>query len=171
MDTIAVGCLLGVTVRDSGSRARFDDLVSRDWLLFLAIGVLLLTPFVSWRLATSVGYTAYAVCIAALLYASLSRDRSYVGRMLNHRLLNSVGVGSYSIYLWQQLFLRKGANSFCCGFPQNILFAFLAAFASYQLIEKPFVRLKDRVGKASRNPGAAVVHQRPLARDPPTVAK
>jgi peptidoglycan/LPS O-acetylase OafA/YrhL len=58
-----------------------------------------------------------------------------------------VGVGSYSIYLWQQLFLNPRHEGWIHQFPQNLLLTFGAAFLSYWLIEQPMNRLKGRIAE------------------------
>jgi peptidoglycan/LPS O-acetylase OafA/YrhL len=62
-----------------------------------------------------------------------------------------VGVTSYSLYLWQQLFLHPGATGFAQAFPQNVGLAFLAAAASYHLIEKPCLALEPASVPSSSN--------------------
>jgi peptidoglycan/LPS O-acetylase OafA/YrhL len=64
--------------------------------------------------------------------------------VLNHRAVTSIGILSYSLYLWQQLFLNSSKTSFVCSYPQNVIFAFLAAALSYCVIERPFLALKSR---------------------------
>ena len=53
---------------------------------------------------------------------------------------------SYSLYLWQQPFLPAAPAWVGQTFPVNIGLLFLAALASFYLIEQPFLRLKARVG-------------------------
>ena len=57
--------------------------------------------------------------------------------------MNYVGVMSYSIYLWQQLFVIKNAW-WVTHFPQNIVCLALASLFSRYVIEKPFLKLKSR---------------------------
>ena len=54
-----------------------------------------------------------------------------------------VGTISFSLYLWQQPFANPDLPV-AHAFPLGIVWALLAATASYFLIEKPFLRLKDR---------------------------
>ena len=74
---------------------------------------------------------------------------------MNLRPLAFVGLLSYSLYLWQEPFLLPGGQSraWTSAFPLNIGCAVLAALASYYLVERPFLKLKNR-GK-SRAPVAA----------------
>ena len=68
-----------------------------------------------------------------------------VGRVLNSRPFVFVALISYSIYLWQQLFLNRDAMSLPTSFPLNITLAIVAALASYYLVERPSLRLRQRL--------------------------
>ena len=65
--------------------------------------------------------------------------------MLNSRLFVHVGLISYSLYLWQQLFSNAEGGAFNVPFPFNMLCAFAAAELSYLVVEKTFLRLRQRV--------------------------
>ena len=68
----------------------------------------------------------------------------------NNRLIVFMGVLSYSLYLWQQPFTNLGC--FASDYSQGVrlLLIFAAAFLSYSLVEKPFLRLKERFANSSR---------------------
>jgi peptidoglycan/LPS O-acetylase OafA/YrhL len=70
-----------------------------------------------------------------------------------------VGLGalSYSLYLWQQLFLDPGQSEWIYRWPQNVIVAFAAALGSYYLVEAPFNRLKQQLGR-KRHAGMATQH-------------
>jgi peptidoglycan/LPS O-acetylase OafA/YrhL len=78
-----------------------------------------------------------------------------VGRALNYAPLVFVGTMSYSLYLWQQLFLNRSASGAMSRFPLNIALACAAALASYYLVERPSLRLRRRVEAYWRRPMAA----------------
>jgi len=67
---------------------------------------------------------------------------------LNSRPFVFVGLLSYSIYLWQQLFLNRYATSLPTSFPLNLSLALAAALASYYLVERPSLRFRQRVERA-----------------------
>ncbi len=67
-----------------------------------------------------------------------------LGRVLNTRPLVWVGTLSYSLYLWQQLFLNRKSDALLNSFPLNIILAFAAATASYYLVERTFLQLRER---------------------------
>jgi peptidoglycan/LPS O-acetylase OafA/YrhL len=52
----------------------------------------------------------------------------------------AIGVLSYSLYLWQEPFLFFKSTTWAANFPQNGFFGFTAAIASYDCIERPFLR-------------------------------
>jgi peptidoglycan/LPS O-acetylase OafA/YrhL len=68
-----------------------------------------------------------------------------MGRFLNWRPIAFAGLLSYSLYLWQQLFLNRNSGAWVNAFPQNLCFAIAAALGSYYLFEKPFLRLRRRL--------------------------
>jgi peptidoglycan/LPS O-acetylase OafA/YrhL len=99
-----------------------------------------------------IAYTFNAVVITLLLWAAVRRDDSSFGRFLNNPLVAAIGVRSYSLYLWQQIFLNHHRDSFVYRFPQNLVFAGIAAWLSYRLFASPFLALKDKIGAAHHGP-------------------
>jgi peptidoglycan/LPS O-acetylase OafA/YrhL len=73
---------------------------------------------------------------------------SRLGKVLDMKSFIFIGKLSYSLYVWQQLFLGSTSYwlkyKFVTFFPLNILLVFLLAFLSYTFIEKPFLKLKLR---------------------------
>jgi peptidoglycan/LPS O-acetylase OafA/YrhL len=63
-------------------------------------------------------------------------------RVLNTKFLNFIGLLSYSLYLWQQIFIA-GSDHWIGKYPVNILFLSLTALFSYYIIEKPFLKIKS----------------------------
>jgi peptidoglycan/LPS O-acetylase OafA/YrhL len=81
--------------------------------------------------------------VLALEYA-LAGERGIIFRFLNSRAVAYVGVISYSLYLWQELFLDPTSWSWYARFPQNLVLTIAASLLSYYLVEKPFLRLGRR---------------------------
>jgi len=97
------------------------------------------------RIYFSLGATIEILCVALCVDRCVTICIGATARMLNSRILGYIGVLSYSLYLWQQPFLNRGSTSIYTSFPINIILAFVAALASYYFVEKPFLRLKDRI--------------------------
>ena len=97
------------------------------------------------------GFTIAGVAIATFLLWSVRNPASIVGRLLNSRPLVHIGVLSYSIYLWQTLLLRVDSSAFgpllrfFSTFPGNWLVILIVAELSYHLVEKPALRLRNRL--------------------------
>jgi peptidoglycan/LPS O-acetylase OafA/YrhL len=93
---------------------------------------------------------------------------SRVGRFLNLPAISFMGVLSYSLYLWQQIFLNRNSDAAYCAFPLNIILVFLMAMLSYLVVEAPFLRLRMVIERARRrslqapcqNPAARAVKGR-----------
>jgi peptidoglycan/LPS O-acetylase OafA/YrhL len=79
--------------------------------------------------------------IGLIMLISIHCNGNGLYNFLNYHVLNYVGVLSYSIYLWQQLFINTGF--YLSSVPLNLLVIFIVANLSYYGIEKPFLRLRN----------------------------
>ena len=109
----------------------FPDLANKVHLKFIFI-----------PLGTTHGSIAN-ILIAIIIMFSVFGPKGVWFKILNWKLVNYMGILSYSIYLWQELFLCN-TGYWINKFPQNIICIFVASICSYHLIEKPFLRLKNR---------------------------
>ena len=84
---------------------------------------------------------------ALLIVSTVLHPSSWLSRCLEHPLLRYIGHRSYSIYLWQSLFLvgpevaRPLPLGWLQSFPLGLVLIWLASEASFRLIEKPMIRL------------------------------
>ncbi|MDI9319744.1 MAG: acyltransferase [Phycisphaerales bacterium] len=81
--------------------------------------------------------------IGFIMMYSIFGPRNLWFNFLNLKVINYIGILSYSIYLWQQIFI-SGASHWVTTYPQNLLFIFIIAMSSYHFIEKPFLKLKTK---------------------------
>ena len=88
--------------------------------------------------------TVVNVGIALSLLWLVSHPGTRLSRVMNSRVAVFLGAISYSLYLWQQLFLDPGKYATPLALPLALALAFLAAVASYFLLEKPMLRLRAR---------------------------
>jgi peptidoglycan/LPS O-acetylase OafA/YrhL len=86
-----------------------------------------------------------------LLAVLVERSIHISGGLLNSRPMIFIGVLSYSLYLWQQLFFGPW---WMARFPLNLVCAFAVACLSYFLIERPLLGLRRRF----RSPTSASPH-------------
>ncbi len=91
-----------------------------------------------------------AIGFTLLMLQSLLLPEYGFYRALNWKWVRHIGVLSYSIYIWQQMFCGTEKSVFgltsawWLRFPTWILTALLAAHASYYLLEKPLLKLRAR---------------------------
>jgi peptidoglycan/LPS O-acetylase OafA/YrhL len=138
-DAIATGCVLaGLRGRLDASAAYRRWLRSPAWLLAPALVAVVATVGVS-----VVGQTLLDLGIAISIdrVVRISDDR--IGRILNGRTLVFIGTLSYSLYLWQQLFLARWLPGTVHAFPWNLGCAFVAAYLSYTVVEKPILEMRS----------------------------
>jgi peptidoglycan/LPS O-acetylase OafA/YrhL len=61
-----------------------------------------------------------------------------------------LGIMSYSLYLWQQVFLNRNSQSAWTSFPLNLVLVFAFGAGSHFFVERPFLRLRERRVSALR---------------------
>lgn len=146
-DSLAIGCLLSCAYNALVNDPRFGPLIRSPWCVLLA-AAFLVSSFASYFVAPSWFYvftqSIANVALALLVIHFVATHDSPVGRVLNSRPLVVIGVLSYSLYLWQNLFMNPDSNHWFTRFPANLFLTFTAATISYLLIEKPFQALRGR---------------------------
>jgi peptidoglycan/LPS O-acetylase OafA/YrhL len=144
-DTLAMGCLMA---KISGW------LETKDWYLRLfhpafSLGlvalVLLINRYLGHTVVSVFGTSILNASLAVLIHRSVYCSRDWMGRFLNWKPVAFIGLLSYSLYIWQQLFLNRNSAAWVNTFPQNLCFAIAVALGSYFLLEKPFLRLRSRL--------------------------
>jgi peptidoglycan/LPS O-acetylase OafA/YrhL len=107
--------------------------------------ILVINRYLGYTVVSVFGTTVINLSLAVLIHRSVYSSGDWFGRALNWRPVAFVGVLSYSLYLWQQLFLNHHSSTWANAFPQNLGFAIAAALASYFLLEKPLLKLRHRL--------------------------
>lgn len=162
-DVIAVGCLLALLRPRLWEFAPYRKLIESRAI----IGVLLFTivvplvPELADRaqgtpramlltLHYAVGLPTVNVAVAVLVDWAMRHPVGSVGRILNHPWAVRVGVMSYSLYLWQQIFLNRRVDHVITMFPLNVILAVTCAWLSFRFVEMPFLELRDRLDSKRR---------------------
>ncbi len=148
MDAIVTGCLCAF-YKDKltslfGAHGKYVFYVAVLSLFLLSYLDSLLSVYNFGLLYQFIGTTSGTIAnimIGLILMFSIANETSVWYKFLTWRWVQFLGTLSFSIYLWQQLFISK-AGYWINVFPLNILLIFLAAMLSYYFVEKPFLRLK-----------------------------
>jgi peptidoglycan/LPS O-acetylase OafA/YrhL len=154
-DALATGCLLAIFRREIERHPRYMAMLTSRafWLIPLAcLATLVITnPSIQLGISPTLANLGVALAIHRVLVV-----RGVATRVLETPVLVKLGVLSYSIYLWQQVFLDRHWPVWFHRFPLDVVFAILAGAASYYLVERPFLRLtaRFRAPQTSRFPDA-----------------
>ena len=156
-DSLAYGCLLAFAF---GFRAKnIESLMeNKKWAVFIGALLLILIPHVlivvealqviTIPLASSFSAFGIALIVGFVLF----HPRFFAVSWLDWKPIALVGVWSYSIYLWQQIYCSPPESYGFASAPRFFVFpywlvpVFATAIASYYLVERPFLRLKSKVG-------------------------
>ena len=96
------------------------------------------------------GFTAAALSIGLVIFSLLHAPSAPLRLVLECRPLVWCGVISYGMYIWHMPVAGPSPRlglSFWPLFGVRWAVTFAAAFASYWLMERPFLRLKSRFGR------------------------
>ena len=150
-DSLAMGCLLANASGWLATKNWYLQLFRRRYSIGLVVLVLLTNRYLGYSVVWVFGSSIINVGLAILIHRCVYCSGDLVGQILNWKPIAFVGVLSYSLYLWQQLFLNRDSSAWADAFPQNLVFAIAAALGSYFLLEKPLLKLRRRL----RAPGTA----------------
>ncbi len=108
--------------------------------------------------ATPVRRTLMAMAMPIPVIFTVLHADTALGRILELRAIQWIGRLSYSLYIWQMMFLVPYDRPLGIfqSFPVAFIFAIACAAGSYYLIERPCIRLGHRLTGASRRHSPAV---------------
>jgi peptidoglycan/LPS O-acetylase OafA/YrhL len=144
-DSLAVGCLAAKLSMWLEEKNWYLELFRPAYSLGLFALILLINRYMDRTIISVFGTSVVNISIAILVHRSVYRPTDWIGKVLNWKPIAFVGLLSYSLYLWQQLFLNRYSTAWVNAFPQNVVFAVAAALASYLLLEKPLLSLRHRL--------------------------
>ncbi|MFZ0679607.1 acyltransferase family protein, partial [Candidatus Binatus sp.] len=144
-------CWIALIASVPAYRASF----SRPWS-GLIIGVLLvvLISLIALNPPLQTGLESFLVPL--ILIGTVLNPGLLFSRILETSPLRWIGKISYSLYIWQQLFLGTITRPLPLGrlqeFPLNIVAVFVCAAASYYLLERPLVAIGHSLSSALKPP-------------------
>jgi peptidoglycan/LPS O-acetylase OafA/YrhL len=131
----------------------WDFLSKAPWLLFLTVALLtgsaLLENQYGADYRDSLGFIFNPLLTAALIPQLIAHRERWFVAWMQFRPVTYLGGISYSLYLYQQMVLHPAGQALS-RFPLfvqlvgSVAAVIVVASASYQFIEKPFLRWKDR---------------------------
>jgi peptidoglycan/LPS O-acetylase OafA/YrhL len=144
-DSIAMGCLLANVSGWLETKSWYLRLFRPAYSVGLLALLLVINRYMDYTVVSVFGTSIIIVSLAILIHRCVYRPHDWAGRFLNWKPIVFVGTLSYSLYLWQQLFLNRESSAWINTFPQNLILAIAAALASYFLLEKPLLKLRRRL--------------------------
>jgi len=147
-DSLAVGCIGAFAYWQY--RAQLKRIAS-PWILAVALAIFVGAAAVTGRAGSAepVLPLVQAIAILLVIWVTIDRQSGVIYRALNMSLVVQLGVLSYSLYVWQELFISWSAGPKLSSLPLYDwrvwwLPALACACASYYLVERPILRIRDR---------------------------
>ena len=144
LDALMYGAVLALLLHRAPIRAWFFKYFSWISVLVLAgASTVAMYVFSSQPIRRSV----IALVLPLFVAYTVLNPESLAGRLLELRWLRWLGRLSYSLYIWQELFLVHVSQplGFLQQYPWNLGASMLCAIASYYLVEKPMIRTGHRI--------------------------
>jgi peptidoglycan/LPS O-acetylase OafA/YrhL len=151
---IAVGCLLAILA--------FNGKLDNRWFLssykvagnLIAVFLIFYLSFDSFYSVKSIFINLIiAILIAYIVISNIVPSEDFIYRFLNYRFLSLIGILSYSIYIWQQVFIIKDDRlpRLLNSLPFNLIFLAIVSSLSYFFYEKYFLKLKTKFSRLKAN--------------------
>lgn len=159
-DGILMGCAFAVWQQPILAWIEQRGIDSRSLLALMALP-LIASPLLAWALhgaySITIGPTLDTLCAAVLVIAvHRSANAAAARRFLELGGLQWLGRLSYSLYLWQQVFLNPFSKPWTFWWPIAIAASLTAAMVSYYGLELPILRFKSKfspnAGRHERSP-------------------
>jgi peptidoglycan/LPS O-acetylase OafA/YrhL len=158
-DHLLIGCLLAVVLKERMCGRAIGFLTDRPGLSVVTALLLVLSMPASRRFGTgyeqTIGFAVQPVIIAVLIVQIIAFRESALWRWTNARWMVYLGTISYSTYLYQQIVpgpVMRSLGWLPAGAQLLVSFTIIIALASasYYVIERPFLRLKERFAAKRR---------------------
>ncbi len=154
-DGIIIGSLLAILIFKN--LINFSFFTKYKLLLHMVCVPLLIIifeshlPYFLVRLLFGFKTTLCAIIISILLISNLTTSNDKIFKLLNSKLMNTLGVMSYSIYIFNMMFTCNNFVPYTKAFPTyhfpiwlNFVLLISIAYLSYNFFEQPILKLKKR---------------------------
>lgn len=144
MDALASGCLLALVSEYEACRKLMQKISALPQTVIIATAILIYaanTQNQHPHFFLGIAATLMNIGIALIIYWGVNNaDSCFAGRILNTKILSFIGMISYSLYLWQQVFTVREEVA---PFPYNLLLLIICALVSYYTVEKYSLKLRS----------------------------
>jgi peptidoglycan/LPS O-acetylase OafA/YrhL len=153
-DALAMGCLLALMRDRAHQIGWYRRFLASRWIVLAPLAALAIADLQPYQHPALLpfyavpGFTIMNLAIVVSLDRVMTHPAGRVTRALNWRPVVFIGVLSYSIYIWQEIFLRPDRQEWYTGLPLALLLLAAFALASYYGVERPFLRLRRRLERA-----------------------
>ncbi len=139
---LLIGSFCALLVSDSQLLTKVSN-TYRELLAWLGLAMILYATFFFTDSTPAAGRYTLIPTLGTALIILFARTDGYLGKVLSNRLLVSIGLISYSTYLWHQPMLAfsryyMGENFDLIMAGALCLLSFVLGYASWRFIEKPF---------------------------------
>jgi peptidoglycan/LPS O-acetylase OafA/YrhL len=149
VDTIMVGCLLALLQNQPRWEAWHRRYINGWTAAVMVVTAFLFSPWFptilprkpSGVFTLAIGPTITALCIGGILVYVVENTDTIAAKILNNKVIRHVGVISYSLYLWQEIFTARQLPLLPWGF----VYAFAVAELSFWVVERPALKLRARL--------------------------
>ena len=162
IDSLMFGCLAALAEGHPSFESIYRRMARYRYLMIVFIFGL--SPVLGHRFGARyvyvLGYSLEGLFIAASMLWLIRNPDTLFGRLLNQSSVKQIGVMSYSLYIWQTIFLHSENHSVLGHFPINVVSVFVCAALSYRCVELPSLALRERLfslRKVSMPPQMAAV--------------
>ena len=147
VDALMIGCWAALEQRLNPSSRPLEILGRPRTAAFAAAYCVLIAGIVRHVGFANVafGYGLEELSACSIVLWALRHPASKPARVLNSPAFVHAGAISYSLYLWQQLWLTHERPTPLWKIPLLVIGAVLCAEASYRLVERPLLRLRSRL--------------------------
>ncbi|KKB64717.1 hypothetical protein WM40_04865 [Robbsia andropogonis] len=159
MDSLMMGCFIALCYHETWFERALETAFRWRLPIVAIVYAFLISPFITAYLGgkyqLTVGWSLENLCVAMMLLWVVRRPETPLGRFLNLRWIAGLGALSYSLYIWQQMFLTPNNHTWSGQAPINLIVVFIVALCSYHGFEKPMIRLGRALGRRHHAPQVA----------------
>lgn len=153
IDILMAGCASAYLLDSRDWAARIRKIPTWPALSAASLYILVANPMLGHLLASKTRLntiiqlflpTIETIAIALLLLILITEKHGLAFRTVNQPVARHIGKLSYSLYVWQQLFLPQGAAIGVVFLICRLVAIYFVAFCSFNFLERPFVGLRSR---------------------------